>query len=200
MFSGSDATACKSRGDPERRGWAKERRANERTTRPVECVWVWGSRADIDVDRHLGSTRGRTSVDRSDRQRIRRRRPDFRPQDRREFSGCIVPLRLGALPLGLSRPVPEHRRRSPTDDASTRQALPQKYSHYRTVRGDGNCGWRGECRSPRPSSNRVMPWMADRRAGVLIDGRSAQQPSASATSRRSPSSATEAEPCRSWPG
>lgn len=24
------------------------------------------------------------------------------------------------------------------------QALPQKYSHYRTVRGDGNCGWRGE--------------------------------------------------------
>ena len=23
------------------------------------------------------------------------------------------------------------------------QALPQKYSHYRTVRGDGRCGWRG---------------------------------------------------------
>ena len=24
------------------------------------------------------------------------------------------------------------------------QALPQKFSHYRTVRGDGNCGWRGK--------------------------------------------------------
>ena len=23
------------------------------------------------------------------------------------------------------------------------QALPHKYSHYRTVKGDGNCGWRG---------------------------------------------------------
>jgi len=24
------------------------------------------------------------------------------------------------------------------------QALPQKYSHYRPIQGDGNCGWRGE--------------------------------------------------------
>ena len=24
------------------------------------------------------------------------------------------------------------------------QLLPRKYSHYRTVKGDGNCGWRGE--------------------------------------------------------
>ena len=24
------------------------------------------------------------------------------------------------------------------------QALPQKYSHYRKLRGDGKCGWRGK--------------------------------------------------------
>jgi ubiquitin thioesterase protein OTUB1 len=25
------------------------------------------------------------------------------------------------------------------------KALPQKYSHYRPILGDGNCGWRGKC-------------------------------------------------------
>ena len=34
------------------------------------------------------------------------------------------------------------------------QALPQKYSHYRTVKGDGNCGWRGMYLSPRQNSVR----------------------------------------------
>lgn len=31
----------------------------------------------------------------------------------------------------------------PTDGVL--QALPQKYSHYRKLRGDGKCGWRGKC-------------------------------------------------------
>lgn len=26
----------------------------------------------------------------------------------------------------------------------TSQALPQTYSHYRQIKGDGNCGWRGK--------------------------------------------------------
>lgn len=30
------------------------------------------------------------------------------------------------------------------------QALPETYSHYRPVKGDGNCGWRGK---PLPSSH-----------------------------------------------
>lgn len=31
-----------------------------------------------------------------------------------------------------------------TDHASRLQNLPQTYSHYRPIQGDGNCGWRGE--------------------------------------------------------
>jgi len=25
------------------------------------------------------------------------------------------------------------------------QALAREYAHYRSIQGDGNCGWRGEC-------------------------------------------------------
>lgn len=32
----------------------------------------------------------------------------------------------------------------------TVQALPETYSHYRPVKGDGNCGWRGKL--PLPST------------------------------------------------
>jgi hypothetical protein len=36
------------------------------------------------------------------------------------------------------------------------KALPQKYSHYRPILGDGNCGWRGKCcpRAQRHGSSR----------------------------------------------
>jgi Peptidase C65 Otubain len=30
------------------------------------------------------------------------------------------------------------------------QALPQKFSHYRQILGDGNCGWRGKLLPHRP--------------------------------------------------
>ena len=37
------------------------------------------------------------------------------------------------------------------------QALPQKYSHYRKVRGDGKCGWRGKSDCiRRPSPNDIL--------------------------------------------
>ena len=44
------------------------------------------------------------------------------------------------------------------------QALPQKYSHYRPILGDGNCGWRGKSSPDNDASISSPPsyrWTAD---------------------------------------
>lgn len=48
------------------------------------------------------------------------------------------------------------------------QALAQKLSSYRTVRGDGNCGWRGSPHHDRPFPCRFVFLLADFRKAVAF--------------------------------
>ncbi|KAF2486057.1 peptidase C65 Otubain-domain-containing protein [Neohortaea acidophila] len=53
-----------------------------------------------------------------------------------EVTGPLVGERQSSTAI-----VAEYASADPVFQAKT-EALPQKYSHYRTVRGDGSCGWR----------------------------------------------------------
>jgi ubiquitin thioesterase protein OTUB1 len=48
-----------------------------------------------------------------------------------------------ADPVYIKKTVVSMSADSPRIVLTACQALPQKYSHYRPIAGDGNCGWRG---------------------------------------------------------
>ncbi|CAF9930844.1 MAG: hypothetical protein HETSPECPRED_007726 [Heterodermia speciosa] len=58
---------------------------------------------------------------------------DYVPEAQGDLVGHLRSTQAIAAEYSLADPVYVHK--------TTR--LPEKYSHYRTVKGDGNCGWRG---------------------------------------------------------